>query len=137
MAANLRRDDDERRRQDASHTNTAPTPRPPTINRNPSLRIRKKNFSEAGVVESLETEPCGTARVENCVKQTLVEQEWWVNKPLWSRKAPCEARVVGKQNLCKAEVVGREMCEVNPCEAGVGENCVKQTLWSRSGERTV
>ena len=49
MAANLRRDDDdttttndERRRHDASHANTAPTPRPPTINGNPSLRIREK-----------------------------------------------------------------------------------------------
>ena len=52
MAANLRRDDDdkrretttndERRRADASHANIAPTPRPPTINGNPSLRIREK-----------------------------------------------------------------------------------------------
>ena len=52
MAANLRRDDDdkrqettrddERRRREASHANTAPTPRPPTINGNPSLRIREK-----------------------------------------------------------------------------------------------
>ena len=62
MAANLRRDDDDRRRQtttdddrrrqttrdderrrhDARHANTAPTPRPPTINGNPSLRIREK-----------------------------------------------------------------------------------------------
>ena len=47
MAANLRRDDDDttttnddKRRHDASHANTAPTPRPPTINGNPSLRIR-------------------------------------------------------------------------------------------------
>ena len=81
------------------------------------------SFCEAGVVESLEAEPCGTARVENCVKQTLVEQEWWVNKPLWSRSGgkanPCEARVVGKQNPCEAGVVGREMCEASPCEAGV------------------
>ena len=66
MAANLRRDDDERRREttrdddkrretttdderrrhDASHANTAPTPRPPTINGNPSLRIREKDTSE-------------------------------------------------------------------------------------------
>ena len=37
--------DDERRRDDASHANTAPTPRPPTINGNPSLRIREKHFS--------------------------------------------------------------------------------------------
>ena len=51
MAANLRRDDDdttttddERRRHDASHANTAPTPRPPTINGNPSLRIREKGY---------------------------------------------------------------------------------------------
>ena len=49
MAANLRRDDDDttttnddKRRHDASHANTAPTPRPPTINGNPSLRIREK-----------------------------------------------------------------------------------------------
>ena len=54
MAANLRRDDDDkrrettrdddRRRHDASHANTAPTPRPPTINGNPSLRIREKKI---------------------------------------------------------------------------------------------
>ena len=56
MASNLRRDDDdkrrettrndERRRHDASHANTAPTPRPPTINGNPSLRIREKNSKQ-------------------------------------------------------------------------------------------
>ena len=50
--ANLRRDDDDkrretttnddRRRDDARHANIAPTPRPPTINGNPSLRIREK-----------------------------------------------------------------------------------------------
>ena len=53
MASSLRRDDDDKRRQtttdddrrrhDASHANTAPTPRPPTINGNPSLRIREKH----------------------------------------------------------------------------------------------
>ena len=52
MAANLRRDDDERRRHDASHANTAPTPRPPTINGNPSLRIREK-------VDDLPSQPIG------------------------------------------------------------------------------
>ena len=66
MAANLRRDDndkrretttdderrretttdDDRRRDDASQANTAPTPRPPTINGNPSLRIREKEANE-------------------------------------------------------------------------------------------
>ena len=39
--------DDERRRHDASHANTAPTPRPPTINGNPSLRIRAKKVGDA------------------------------------------------------------------------------------------
>ena len=55
MAANLRRDDDDkrretttdddRRRHDAGHANTCPTPTPPTINGNPSLRIREKLVS--------------------------------------------------------------------------------------------
>ena len=61
MAANLRRDDDDttttdddrrrettrdddKRRHDAGHANTCPTPTPPTINGNPSLRIREKGF---------------------------------------------------------------------------------------------
>ena len=62
MAANLRRDDDDttttnddKRRHDASHANTAPTPRPPTINGNPSLRIREKRYPDFA--------PCGRTRL--------------------------------------------------------------------------
>ena len=65
MALNLRRDDDdkrrettrddERRRHDASHANTAPTPRPPTINGNPSLRIREKEAKAKGSKGSSES----------------------------------------------------------------------------------
>ena len=47
ITANLRRDDDdETTRDDTNHANTAPTPRPPTINGNPSLRIREKNINQ-------------------------------------------------------------------------------------------
>ena len=55
------------------------------------------------------------------LRQSLAEQEWWVNKPLRSRSGgkanPCEARaarVVGKQIFVKQE--------------WWGEKCVKQTL---------
>ena len=41
--------DDERRRHDASHANTCPTPTPPTINGNPSLRIREKTVTNVKV----------------------------------------------------------------------------------------
>ena len=63
MAANLRRDDDERRRRDASPANTAPTPRPPTINGNPSLRIREKSRVWHAIVPGTQNKPQDTLQI--------------------------------------------------------------------------
>ena len=63
MAANLRRDDDERRRHDASPANTAPTPRPPTINGNPSLRIREKSRVWHAIVPGTQNKPQDTLQI--------------------------------------------------------------------------
>ena len=105
MAANLRRDDDDRRRQtttdddrrrqttrdddrrrhDARHANTAPTPRPPTINGNPSLRIREKQGT-------IQKDPCDfkghTHTCSHACTVSSVESCWFL---VLMRPVNCES----------------------------------------------